>query len=107
MWLLRVAYSPLRDQSVAAYAYGMTQPQTDLYSDSQWYLGSYDGVTDNSHQAFGLRAEGVVSMGAAVNWLYTAEAAHQRHYARGDPVIEANSWRLASRAACPRRAGPA
>ena len=105
IWLLRAAYSPAPDQSVAAYAYGLNQPQTDLYSDSQWYLGSYDGVTDNSHQVFGLRAEGVVSMGAAVNWLYTAEAAHQRHYAGGDPVIEANYWRLGGGAAWPSLAG--
>jgi hypothetical protein len=82
-------------------AYGLNQPQTDLYSDSEWYLGPYDGVSDNSHQVFGLRAEGVVSIGAAMNWLYTAEAAHQRHYAGGDPLIEANYWRLGGGAVWP------
>jgi hypothetical protein len=104
IWLLRAAYSPLRDQSVAAYAYGLNQPQTDLYSDSQWYLSDYDGVSDNSHQVFGLRAEGVVPIGAAVNGLYTAEGAHQRHYAGGDPVIEAHYWRLGGGAVLPKLA---
>jgi len=84
IWLLRVAYSPLRDQSVAGYAYGLNQPQD----------GTDTWLNDNSHEVFGLRAEGSVPAGPGWSALYTAEAAHQRHYAGGDPLIEANYWRL-------------
>src|SRR5882762_3190095 len=48
IWLLRVAYSPAQDQSIAAYGFGLNQPQT----------GSDTDLADNSHQVFGLRAEG-------------------------------------------------
>src|SRR5882757_1497747 len=90
IWLLRFAYSPAPDHSVAGYAYGLNQPQPGLYPYSDWYTP----FSDNSHQVFGLRAEGLVPTRARFSWLYTAEAAHQRHYAGGDPLIDANYWRL-------------
>ena len=95
IWLLRVAYSPAQDQSIAAYGFGLNQPQT----------GSDTDLADNSHQVFGLRAEGAVPIGRGFAALYTAEAAHQRHYAGGDPLIEANYWRLGGGAVLPRLAG--
>jgi Alginate export len=94
IWLLRVAYSPAQDQSIAAYGYGLNQPQD----------GNDTWLSDNSHEVFGLRAEGVVRIGAGLDALYTAEAAHQRHYAGGDPLIEANYWRLGAGLVWPRLA---
>jgi len=84
IWLLRIAYTPARDQSVAVYGYGLNQPQD----------GNDTWLNDNSHEVFGLRAEGAVPTRFGFSWLYTAEAAHQRHYAGGDPLIEADYWRL-------------
>ncbi len=95
IWLLRVAYSPAQDHSVAAYAFGLNQPQTSSDTD----------LADNSHEVFGLRAEGTVPTGLGVVGLYTAEAAHQRHYAGGDPLIEANYWRLGGGLVWPRLYG--
>jgi hypothetical protein len=95
IWLLRVAYSPVQDQSVAAYTYGLNQPDD----------GTDTWLNDNSHEVFGLRAEGAVSTGLGFDALYTAEAAHQRHYAGGDPLIEADYWRLGGGAVWPRLAG--
>jgi hypothetical protein len=95
IWLLRVAYSPLADQSIAAYTVGLNQPQTSSDTD----------LADNSHEVFGLRAEGSVATGLGPNALYTAEVAHQRHYAGGDPLIDANYWRLGGGAVWPRLAG--
>jgi len=92
LWLLRIAYSPLQDQSVAAYAYGLNQPDD----------GNDTWLSDNSHEVFGVRAEGSVATGLGFNALYTAEAAHQRHYAGGDPLIEADYWRLGGGAVWPR-----
>src|SRR5258708_7579913 len=70
IWLVRVAYSPAQDQSIAAYGFGLNQPLTSSDTD----------LADNSHQVFGLRAEGAVATGLGFAALYTAEAAHQRHY---------------------------
>jgi hypothetical protein len=95
IWLLRVAYSPAQDQSIAAYGYGLNQPQD----------GTDTWLNDNSHQVLGLRGEGAVTTGLGFNALYTAEAAHQRHYAGGDPLIEANYWRLGGGVVWPRLAG--
>jgi hypothetical protein len=95
IWLLRLAYSPGQDQSIAAYGYGLNQPQD----------GTDTWLSDNSHQVFGLRAEGVVPTALGFDVLYTAEAAHQRHYAGGDPLIEANYWRLGGGMVWPRLAG--
>ena len=95
IWLLRVAYSPAQDQSIAAYGYGLNQPQTSSDTD----------LADNSHEVFGLRAEGSVPTGLGIAGLYTAEAAHQRRYAGGDPLIEANYWRLGAGLVWPRMAG--
>jgi hypothetical protein len=94
IWLLRVAYSPAQDQSIAAYTYGVNQPEI---GDNAW-------LNDGSHEVFGLRAEGVVSTRLGFNWLYRAEVAHQRHYAGGDPLIEADYWRLGGGVAWPRLA---
>jgi len=95
IWLLRIAYSPAQGQSVAAYAYGLNQPQD----------GNDIWLNDASHQVFGLRAEGVVPTSLGFSALYTAEAAHQRHYAGGDPLIEADYWRLGGGVVWPRLAG--
>ena len=43
--------------------------------------------------------------GLGIAGLYTAEAAHQRRYAGGDPLIEANYWRLGAGLVWPRMAG--
>jgi hypothetical protein len=91
LWILRVAVSPVHDQSVAAYAYGLNQPQT----------GSFTGLADNSHLVFGLRAEGLMPLDARLSWMYTAEGARQRHYAGGDPLIDAAYWRLGTGLLCP------
>ena len=95
IWLLRVAYSPVQDHSIAAYGYGLNQPETSSDTD----------LADNSHEVFGLRAEGSVPTGSGLVALYTAEAAHQRRYAGGDPLIEANYWRLGGGLVWPRVAG--
>ncbi|HEX4583910.1 MAG TPA: alginate export family protein [Burkholderiaceae bacterium] len=95
IWLLRVAYSPVQDHSLAAYAYGSNERDN----------GTDTELSDSSHQVFGLRAEGVVPTGLGFNGLYTAEAAHQRHYAGGDPRIEADYWRLGGGVVWPRLAG--
>jgi hypothetical protein len=95
IWLLRVAYSPVPDQSVAVYGYGLNQPQIGLDTD----------LADNSHEVFGLRAEGSVRTRLGLVGLYTAEAAHQRHYAGGDPLIDANYWRLGGGLVWPRLVG--
>jgi len=95
IWLLRVAYSPLAYQSIAAYAYGLNQPLTSSDTD----------LADNSHEVFGLRGEGSVTTRLGPNALYTAEVAHQRHYAGGDPLIDADYWRLGGGAVWPRLAG--
>jgi hypothetical protein len=95
IWLLRVAYSPVQDQSIAAYGFGVNLPCTSSDTD----------LADNSHQVFGVRAEGAVPTGLGFAALYTAEAAHQRHYAGGDPLIEANYWRLGGGAVLTRLAG--
>ena len=95
IWLLRIAYSPAQDQSVAAYTYGVNQPDT----------GNDTWLNDSSHEVFGLRAEGVVSTRFGFGWTYTAEGAHQRHYAGGDPVINADYWRLGAGVVWPRLAG--
>jgi hypothetical protein len=95
IWVLRVAYSPAQDHSVAAYAFGVNQPQTSSDTD----------LADNSHKVFGVRAEGSVPTRLGLVGLYTAEAAHQRRYAGGDPLIEANYWRLGGGLVWPRLAG--
>lgn len=95
IWLLRAAYSPLQDQSVAAFVYGMNQPQD----------GNDTWLADNSHEVAGLRAEGVVPTGLGFSAAYTAEAAHQRRYAGGDPLIEADYWRLGAGVVWPGLAG--
>ena len=92
IWLLRVAYGAAPGQAVGAYAYGLNQPQT----------GNDTWLTDSSHEVFGLRAEGAVSTGLGFTGLYTAEAAHQRRYAGGDALIEADYWRLGGGAVWPR-----
>jgi hypothetical protein len=94
IWLLRIAYTPAADQSVAVYGYGLNQPQD----------GNDTWLNDNSHQVFGLRAEGTVPTRFGFSGLYTAEAAHQRHYAGGDPLIEADYWRLGGGFVCARLA---
>jgi hypothetical protein len=95
IWLVRFAYSPLTDHSIAAYAYGLNQPHT----------GSDTDLADNSHEVLGLRAEGTIATVLGANALYTAEAAHQRHYAGGDPLIDADYWRLGGGAVWPRLSG--
>ena len=95
IWLARIAYSPAQDQSIAAYGFGLNQPCTSSDTD----------LADNSHQVFGLRAEGAVATGLGLSALYTAEVAHQRHYAGGDPLIEADYWRLGGGAVLPRLDG--
>jgi len=95
IWLLRVAYSPAQDHSVAVYGYGLNQPQIGLDTD----------LADNSHEVFGVRAEGSVPIGLGLVGLYTGEAAHQRRYAGGDPLIDANYWRLGGGLVWPRLAG--
>jgi hypothetical protein len=71
--------------SVGAYTYLMDQPQINVFT----------GLSDNSNRISGARLEGNCEAPAGLRWYYTAEAAVQRPYADGNPLIRADYHRLA------------
>ena len=82
--LVHAAWNPAQGHSLAAYGYFHDQPQN----------GAFTGFADSSYKVIGVRAEGVVARGGALDFPYSAEYAIQRPYAGGDPRIHAAYWRL-------------
>lgn len=71
--------------SAGAYGYFQDQPQ----------INNGTGLADNSNRILGARLEGSTPAVNGLSWYYTAEAAQQRPYANGDPLIHASYQRLA------------
>lgn len=82
--LLHAAWNPLPGQALAAYAYFHDQPRT----------ASFTGFADNSYRVLGVRAEGALRQGCAVEVPYLVELARQASHANGDPRIDARYWRV-------------
>jgi hypothetical protein len=67
-------------------AYGVFQNQART--------GSVTGFADNSNSIVGARAQGTLGLSRQVDLDYLADAAQQRNFAGGDPLIRANYYRL-------------
>lgn len=82
--LLQIAWNPLPDHVLAAYAIGHDQANT----------GSQTGFGSNAYRIAGVRSEGSVPAGATYRFHYHAEFAQQKAFRGGDTRIDANYWRL-------------
>jgi hypothetical protein len=78
----RYTWKPGND--VVGYAYLQDQPRT----------GQSTGLSDNSNQIYGIRANGGYPLSEKLKLLYTAEYATQSDYADGDSRIDADYTHL-------------
>src|SRR5205807_6867826 len=82
--LLHAAWNPAAGHSLAAYGFFHDQAQN----------GAFTGFANSSYKVFGVRAEGTLARGGAIDIPYVAEYAIQRPYAGGDSRIHAPYWRV-------------
>lgn len=87
-------YSPT--ENLTGYGYFQNMPMNGFNPYKTNARNSYGGtgLSDNSSQTFGLRADGSHKVNADWKVLYTAEYAKQDDYRGGDSKIDAHYWRL-------------
>jgi hypothetical protein len=95
--ILHAAYHFTPTGTLTGYGYlqGMGQNGQNVYSeDSKTITGT--GLSDNSNQTYGLRADGSHKINEDWKLLYTAEYAKQTDYKGGDSLIDAHYYNLSA-----------